>query len=100
MSKDLLLAIQSRDEANRAKKEFATIAARLKTLAEAMESWTLDRPEYTGWFALFGDDPGTPAGYKFLCFFNPDVCEEGDEPEWTLALPLESQKTIKEFTGW
>ena len=74
----------------------------IKSRAEALIDYIdeIKTPKYSGWFALFGDDDGSPSGFKFIGFFNPDECDEDSEPEWQYAVPMRDKEHFPEFIGW
>lgn len=78
--------------------EFLKFKTRLSEYLDNLNN--LKFPKYTGWFVLLNYSKISESGYEFVGFFNPDLSNENDEPKWQIAIPIITEETIKEFTGW
>ena len=85
---------QKADDANR---ELVMIRKRLENIVIGLSDKQM--PDYTGWFVLLKES-NSPSGWDFVGFFNPELSEEKEEPEWDFAIPIKEKECIEEFTGW
>ena len=93
-----LALIQAHERVKNHENRARILKKRLQGIVDGLED--VSERAWTGWFVLLKKDSAATSGFRVLDVFNPDKCEEGEEPEWDLALPIPVPDTTPEFDGW